>query len=555
MLRKIFIDNKFCFFIIGLFLILTLPNLYYPGLNMDEANDGIVSSYIFKDVSNNHKPKLMVTSYCILLFNRIFPIMSFSYLGSVLAYLIFPFSHIFGVNVFSLRITPIFFSSLSLLFIYLTCKIWFGKRVAFLASLLTATNLLFVQYSRVGLHREEIFMIFFFWAGLLFLAKYSENQRNIFLYLSLYFWGLGLSAKITFLWYALGIIVACAILRKKCLLVSLNIRQSIIAIASFCSGAIFIILYNIRDPWITPRLLLECLLSPSFRILKEGNDNLAYLANLKIRMAHLIMILKGYIAESPQWGVRGVCLIEPIWPFIVSLILISLVLVLMLALLPSHTQQAKKYRILFFYIIFVTVFLLSPFTVSVFSPGHLTVLLPFPQIVIALFLDYIWQWARHRKIILITAFSIFLIPVLLFNIWIHIYFNIEMNKNGGYYDWSTAIYELKDYLQERKILSPLIIGGGIEENLIFITEEKVMPFAYDPHDPLAYDFKNLTKNYKYLSTRKESIFYLVTNETERSSYLLNSFMKLVQDDGKKCIEEKVFFNRAGDPIYWLYKIC
>ena len=47
---------------------------------------------------------------------------------------------------------------------------------------------------------------------------------------------------------------------------------------------------------------------------------------------------------------------------------------------------AARPKVLFLYIVYGTVFFLSPFTVSNLDPGHLVVLLPFPQIATALFL-------------------------------------------------------------------------------------------------------------------------------------------------------------------------
>lgn len=540
------------FFPVTLFLILTIYNLHYPGISIDEAGDGIVSNYILKDASIA-KQGLMITNYYIVLFNRIFPVMSGDYVGSVFSYLVFPFLHIFGLNAISLRITPIFFSAWTILFIYLFCRGLFDRRVAFLSALLTAVNLVFVQYSRVGLYREEIFIIFFFWAGLFLLGKYSETKKSLFLYLCLFFWGLGFSTKIIFLWYALSITVAYMILgRKFNLLTAFDFRQSIISVLSFCLGSIFIILYNIKKPAITIKIILHSLFVGPFKwtssdvLASVHINNLAYFANLKTRIPHLIMLLKEDIADKADWGIIHICPIEGLSPVIAGLTLISFVSVLIFTLF-SRTNPIK-YRVLFLYTIYVTLIALTPFTPSGFDPGHLIILLPFPQIVMALFLNYIWQWARHKKIILISVYSIFLIPVFLFNIWMNIYFGSEMKASGGYRRWSTASYELKDYLDKQKI-RPIMFGVGLKETIAFLTNERVVPLILYSKLSLS----DLAKEYKLLSFKKEPIFYLTMHSEE---YLPNVslFMKLAQDDGKKIVQERIFLNRAGDPIYWLYKI-
>lgn len=549
---KVIHERLILLFIILIFLTLALPNLNYPGISIDEAGDGIVSNYILKDSSICYRG-LMITNYYIILFNRIFPIMSGTYVGSVFSYLILPFSLIFGLNVISLRITPIFFSTCTIFFIYLFCRKVFNGRIAFLSSLLTAVNLVFVQHSRVGLYGEQIFIIFFFWAGLFFLAKYSEKKRDLYLYLSLYFWGLGFSAKIIFLWYAVGLIVAYTILRRKLsLLTSLKMKQSIIAVTSFCLGAIFVILYNIRNPWITVKILVHSLLVEPFKwssseVLPPMQvNNLAYSTNLKIRIHHLIMLLRENIADKTDWGIIRTCPIERIFFIILNLALISFISVLIFTLFSK--SRPMKYRILFFYIVYITVMALTPFTTSGFNPVHVVMLLPFPQIVMALFLDYIWQWSRHKKILLTITYSIFLIPVLLFNIWMNIYFSTEMKKSGGYRRWSTASYELADYL-DKKNIRPIMFGMGLRETIIFLTSQRVDPLIlYSKLSP-----SELTEEYKVLSSKGKPIFYLTMNSEEYSPHV-NLFMNLVQNDGKKIVQEKLFFNRAGDPVYWLYKI-
>lgn len=557
---------------IALFLILAVYNLNYPGMSIDEAGDGIVSSYILKDahgynlkdtqslkaaqncvLKNTHsKKELMITNFYFVLFNRIFPVMSGEYVGSVFSYLIYPFSLVLGLNVITLRITPIFFSVFTLIFIYLSCKIWFGTRAAFLAALLTAVNLVFVQYSRVGLYREEIFIVFFFWAGFFLLLKYFETKRNIFLYFSLYFWGLGFSAKIIFLFYAVGITVAYMLLRKKLnLTIFLSLRQLMVAVVSFCLGAFSIIAYNLEAPLITLKVIFKSLFSSPFRAAGSNLNinNLDYLANFKLRFLDLMTFLKANIVERTDWGVIGPLPFEKVSFMIACLTIFSFIFVLIFALFSQN--KSIKYRILFIYVVYITVIFLTPFTVSGFCPGHLTVLLPFFQIALALFLDYIWQRFRNKKPFLIAVYSIFLIPLLLFNIWLNIYFNNEMKKNGGYRRWSTTVYELADYLQKNNILSPITFGWGLKENIAFITHQEVVPLIYDEaYSDLS---GSVVDKYKQLSLENKPIFYL-TMGFEENIPKRDLFMKLARESGKKIMLVRKFFNRKGDSVYWLYKI-
>jgi len=543
-------EKRLPYFLILVFIMLAVYNLFYPGISIDEATDGIVAKNIFRNPPSYFSKDFFFPAILFLTFsNKIFPIMQDTYLGAVVSYLILPFSLIFGWNVFSLRLTSICISALSILLIYFFCKLWFGRNAALLTTLLISINLLFVQYSRVGLYREEIFIIFFFWAGLLFLAKYSQMKKNIFLYLSFYFWGVGFSTKITFLWYAIGIILAFTFLGRKInLLASLNIKKSVIALFSFCLGALFIIIYNIKHPWGTVKLLLHSLLYAPAGKKDAMINNLAYLTNLKIRISDLILFLNETIPERVDWGIAEVSSVEFIASLICILTIISITLVLIMVLSSHNLQEIIRYRMLFLYAIYLTVFFLSPFTVSGFSPGHLMVLFPFPQIILAFLLNCIWQRIRQNRLIAIAICSSFLIPYLLFNVWMNIYFNSEMEKSGGSKRWSTSIYELADYLQKNKITSPIMFGWGLRENLFFLTDGKVMPVIYDEN------FQgSISEKYDCLLTKEKTYFYLTMNSEENLAYR-NKFMLLARERGKEKILEKVFYNQQGKPVYWLFKI-
>lgn len=531
------------FILIIIFLLLSIPNIYYPGISIDEAEDGILCGYILKNKPDGFQS--LLGDY-VVLFNKIIPIINGPYTGAVPAYLMFIFSRLFGIGVLSLRLTPIFTSAISLLFIFYFCKMWFGHPVAFVATLLTATNLFFVQYSRVGFYREEIFVMSFFWAGLFFFVKYSEKQRVSLLYLGFFLFGLGLSSKITFLWYILGMGAAYVLLRKRLhLLVGLNKERSLAALLSFCLGAFYLILFNLKRGGATVKRLVDSLMYST----PAKVNNLAYLTNLQGRIKDLTMLLRGCIYERVDWGVAKMSFIEQISPIFVGLALVSFVSVLLFTVFSRNSPKLLRYRVLFFYALYITVFLCTPFTVGNFHPGHLLVLLPFPFILLALFLDYVWRWTKQKRIVLNILYSVFLVPILVFNVWMNVHFNIEMKENGGYRRWSTAVYELASYLQDKRIYTPVTFGFGLKHNIAFLSNCDIIPIQLDENCSLEY----VKEEYRRLSLRKEPIFFLTKNSEDYMPNL-NLFMRLVVRDGKKKTLDKVFLNRAGKSVYWLYKI-
>ena len=286
--------------IILLFFILCLPNIYNPGINLDEGEAAITCDHMFKDVSMLiHQGLLLSESdvllphegvlpgYYITLFNRIFPIMHGPYTGRIQVYLMFIISRIFGVNVFSLRLTPIVISAITIIFIYLLCKLWFGYRVAVITALLTATNLYFVQYARVGYYREEVFVMCFFWAGFFLIGKYLQERKFPFLYLSLFLLGLGLSVKLTMVFYLVALSAVFILLNNEFHVLSgINIKRACLALFSFFLGSFYLILFNLLEAGRSFKFLFNSLTQVSY----SKYDNLAYPHNLWQRANHLIKL-------------------------------------------------------------------------------------------------------------------------------------------------------------------------------------------------------------------------------------------------------------------------
>lgn len=588
MLNSILNTRFTIFLIILLYLALAFFNINYPGLNTDEAFHGVASNNIFKDVSAIGEGKTQFLGCYLILFKRIFPIMPSDYYGAVIPYLFYPFIRILGSNAISLRTGCIFIFTIFLLLVYQLCKGWFGKRAGILATLLTATSLTFVQHSRVGLYRCEIIVMFLFWVGLFFLIKYSQKRKYLFLSLSFFFFGLGLSTKINFLYYIVALTLAYLIIgRKLDLLGSFNIKKVVIMLVSFCLGSFFMIVYNIKKPWITIKQLLSVLIDPNGTekyTTGLAMNNWNYLDNLGIRLMDLFTLLKGDISARIDWGVTKTSIIESFSPLITNLSAAPLVLVLFFALFSSGLSKIIRQRILFLYILYSAVFLLSPFTISGFCQGHLLVLLPFPQVAVAIFLDYIWSMSEQRKIFFVRIFGWFLITsILLFNIWMNIYFNMQMKRTGGYGRWSTAINELADYLEKNNITAPVMFGYGLHSNLIFLTGKKVDPIIYEKLYPQPIAFA-----YEQLFSSTEQIFYLTLSpaddeledffatedtpgkarglgkDTRKEFYRLFSgdqskfnrdlFMRFIKEFGRKKELVRVFMNNVGMPVYWLYKI-
>ena len=272
------------------FLILALADLLLPGMHNDEGLHGLAAGYVLAPESA--AGSRIVINQFLSFFGRLFPVMLESYDGAVLPYFLAPFLGLFGHSLFALRLAMVLLSAGTLVCIYESVRSWFGRPTAGVAVLLIATNLFFVDYSRISLHRNEVAALFFLWAGLWALTRYGAAPRTRTLVLAAFPLGLGLSMKITFLWYLTALGGAGFLLRRRLGMKLARGRDLAWAAAAFSAGLLPLIVYNIdRGGW-TLRLLWDSLLSPT-RADKGGVDNARYWANLWTRCGQLGEILAG----------------------------------------------------------------------------------------------------------------------------------------------------------------------------------------------------------------------------------------------------------------------
>jgi len=534
------IDRIISILILLLFLSLTLSNINLPGLHTDEAAHGVLASYILKP------PNIPFPSsgYCIRWRGRFFPIMSNTlYNDGIHSYLLLPFFLIFGRNVFSLRLFPIIFVFIGIIFIYFLCKKWFGRKIAVLAVLLTVTDPIFVHSVRVGFSILEPFTICYFWIGLFFFDKYLKSKNPSFFAISFFFWGAGLSRRLIFLFYIAAAVITCAIMGKK-LIKNINIRfrHLLLGFFSFCIGSLPIIYFNIIGvkPIIKSGYTIRHLTKNLFLPTEEGVNNLEYIRNLLIRILQFKDLILG---RGLQWTS------DQLFPNYLFSIIFFLGLVSVIILIFYKKQFTNlKTKILFLYLFYTTVFILTPFTISFHRYNHLLIMFPFPQIIVSLFLGLIWAlYKKSKKIIAIIYLLV--ISLIICNISQSIYYHTQLREAGKKdYFWSSIIYELSDYLQKNKINKIFSLFHSLHYNTPFLTNNEVEVISVN----YVFPPKGLEEIFRDYFLEKKTFFLVHPVGHLISEW--SAFEKLC-DDYKASIKlEKVFFEYQKNPIYNLHKI-
>ena len=224
----------------SVFLIILILGIFFRSFNLKNIPPSIFSDEVdigYQALTYNRTH----TDY----FGNKFPLFFQSYADWHAPFAIFPvsiFQKIIGVNIYSLKIPSILFGIVSLIFFYLLIKnISKSKSMALISLLLISFSPWHIHYSRTNFEAVSG-MILFLILGIFFWAKYLNNKKNNFLYLSLicfcltpYFYG---TAKLFLFFLFLSLII---VWRKKIL--SLKIKQKFLSII-ICFIILFPLIYS-----------------------------------------------------------------------------------------------------------------------------------------------------------------------------------------------------------------------------------------------------------------------------------------------------------------------
>ncbi len=329
----------------------------------------------------------------LVLFDRYFPIAQDTpYLGAVELYLELPVLRLLGLDVFSLRSVPIVIALAALLAAYVLLRRLVDERLAFWAALLTASHPVFVHFSRQGHRFDEIFTLAFLLFAAFFLVRGATGGPGQRLSLALggLAFGLGISHKITFLWYVLAAVPVLLLALRWRLLGSI-VRRWPLAVGAAVVGTVPVLVNLLGTRFAVPRMMLEALLHGTR---KDNVDNLDFLVNLWVRGRQLLHVMvKGQIWD-PAWFTIVEGAERPYnWPAVGAFLVGCVALPLLLVLRRDAPWARGLLLVTLFYL---GVLLCSPFTVSMLRPSHLLVLVPFPMLVLAAPFALPHRWLGDR---------------------------------------------------------------------------------------------------------------------------------------------------------------
>ncbi|MFC1680532.1 ArnT family glycosyltransferase [Pseudomonadota bacterium] len=358
------------------------------------------------------------------------------YVGALKGYLHAPFVHFFPGSVFWLRAVPIGLSLITAIFYYLLIRdIFKSPKTASVALALFLLHPTLIFSTRVDdgpvstLLLFEILVLYFLHKGI------QTNQLWNFLLAGL-FAGLGIWQKAYFLWliFALFLLAPFAIKITKQRVLHFGIFSAALIIGASC-----LLLYNALNDW------------PLLHYSADYDYNLQSLRHKGRNLFHILLGIeryKQYIGKPLSFP----CL--TLIPFLFSLLFVS------------HSTANKKVAYLSFALLLLLTVQTMSITVSGFAPRHYVLLFPlFGVPIVAL-------WQDSTGILRKTFTGLIALAILSQGIVIQLYHQALGNTEGTQV-WSSAIYEVADYVSANPNENYIAMDWGISASLEFLTANKV----------------------------------------------------------------------------------
>jgi hypothetical protein len=541
----------------AVFLCATVANLRLPGIQYDEVYYVPPAAALIKNQLD--ADYVMLDPSVIHLFGKPLPLMFNYYTSFFRTYLTLPVFALFGINVETIRGSSIALGVVSLIFfIAFARRLTRSSAIAFAAGLLLALDASFIAYVRNDFAVIATMMALkgvALWA----LLRWWQESDAKHLYLGVFFIGVGITDRASFLWIPMAIGATLILIYRKCLADEIGRRldstkKIFLACVSFGIGASVFLAFNIatRGGTFTP-------MAGSFGETSGGANNFALLENFYLRLQMLTEVLGGgyfnhFIAgekayQTTAWNFSG----SPL-SWLVPLAFVYFFIKMIAVRFDWFTRNtiAKiEQKPLFFIVSMIFVLLvLSCFTPTLHRGHQLLMLYPFPHLLVAIFVfDTVHLIAEKMKTRNITTTNvvcfIFVLMISAASARQVFAYHDMIKETGGRGAWSDAIYEIVEEVDRHPQRAVVCMDWGFNANILSLAKNPVRTI----------------RNY-YVDTRR-SPEQLAGLFDERHTFLFHTpeytlmpepredFSRAVALSGARVDTLRIFYQRDRKPLAFL----
>ncbi len=520
-----------------LFLALGAHQLHLPGLHYDEAKEaGLNAMQLLTG-----QPVTAFRDATIALGSRRVPLMVQDYIGALNVFLALPFLALGGINTVALRYLPLLTGGLTLLLTWHVARHLGGTAAAHSAALLLAVNPSFVFWSRQGVFVTNITALCLM-AALFFGLRWWARRRPADLWLTALLCGLGLYAKLLFLW-AIGAMALVAVLawllrRRPAPDHPPTLPMPIVwGVAALCFllPLVPFILFNLQTSGTFASVLGN--LERSY----YGVNNRALLPNLLVRLGQLRTLLRG----DQFWYLGGIFASEPA-PYLAGGLTMAGLL-----LAPGKQRWALLIPLALLALMVVQ----SIFTVSDLFVTHYALLLPLIPLTGGLAAAFVarrgpgsaagWRLGLALAALLLWAGS---------DLWTTVRYHQALARTGGHSAHSSAVADLAAYLKGNARGPVVVIDWGISAPVEFLTAGAVRPLEVFGYENLAAPDAGFAARVELFLSQPDALYLAHTPEDTVFRGRAEALAALAEERGLQLQEERVFAEKSGRPLLVVYRV-
>jgi 4-amino-4-deoxy-L-arabinose transferase-like glycosyltransferase len=533
------------------YLALALPNLTLPGVYYDEVLQALpamraVGYPLNPDFIGMPRSVVGIGDFKI-------PLMTTNYLGALETMAFLPVFALVTPTIITIRLTFIILGMIALALIYGWARQLFGAPGALAVALLVATDATFVFYTRADNGPVNTMLIIKLGMLIAYTHWWRTGQKRSFL-LGCFLLGLGVYDKANFLWLIAAGVAALALFMFR------EIRGRLFACRRLLAVGLFLAAFG-ASPFLGTVLLTGggpfrgMLQSFNSTALRVNNSNM--LGNLGVRAQSFVDITAGTVTiDDYMTSFSGVKVPFERFSFALQPWVIGLA-----AFVPPIIYTVKRKRLdkrLKYHLglIFMTVIIiaLSIFTPTSLCPFHLVIVYPFQQVVIVsavLIAVHELRLTEWRRWFAWGTIGLTLATNMLVTVGIH----QVLVQTGGAGMWSSAIYDLNDYLQSAD--KPVIcMDWGLCNPLQALSrgalrtsdEWKAYLYPVNNYQPLVASMKKGAL-FIFHSPRYTGVCTITGTE----DYPRQNFMRAAKSAGLKVQIIQTITQKNGDPLYEVYR--
>ncbi|MFQ5945028.1 MAG: glycosyltransferase family 39 protein [Anaerolineae bacterium] len=525
---------------LGAYGLLAFHQLELPGLHYDEALQVLPAMQLVlgQDPEAFRGAALQAGG-------RSFPLMVYDYVGTVDTYSAVPFMALLGPGLAAVRTMSIGFGALTLVLAYLVARRLFDRRVAALTAVLLAVDPSFVFWNRQGVFLTAVIAALAT-ASLLALLRWRDSRKRGWLVLGTFLLGIGLYAKLLFLWFVVGLAVAALAAYPRALRERLRhdprswFGDAGVALASLLAGASGLIAFNLLTGG-TVQLVAKYLETSYL-----GVENLAFGQNLLDRLGDFQILLRG-----SQFWYLGATLENPLSTLLFLAVPLAAALVL-------RRERRWRREIGFVAVLIAVMVPLSTFTPTALKIEHYVIFLPWIQLFMAACLVTLAEGAgqrvvaRERPPLIRLVVGAAVVAMVALSVRADLGYHEALRRTGGFDGHTSAIYDLARYLDQEG--GPVAaLDWGIGKQVRFLTQGRIVPdeiFGFESVSEPDPGFDDRVQRY----LADPEVVYVFHAPRWTIFPRLQAFESLVADAGGHTERVAGIRDRSGEEIFLLLRV-